>query len=222
MKISPKLILLGLAAVASIWILAACRTFSPINVDNALPLDSTPTKKPASTGTVEKPTRTPMPTYTPRPSRTPKPSPTLPNGSDFACLPANGDRVSGVVAGVVDGDTITVQIGVQKFTVRYIGIDTPETNVQPPERMGPEATARNRELVSGKRVTLISDPEVGNTDRYDRLLRFIVVDEVFVNATLVREGLARYYASPNACGKLFFALENEARSAKAGLWAPRP
>jgi micrococcal nuclease len=158
----------------------------------------------------------------PPPTRTPKPTPTLPAGVDFTCLPADGGRVSGVVAGVIDGETIVVQVGFQMFTVRYIGIDTPETSVEPPERMAVEARARNRDLVSGSRVTLVADPEVGNTDIYNRLLRYVVVDDVFVNVVLVREGLARYYASENACGAVFFAAENQARSDHSGIWSTDP
>lgn len=213
MRLVFRLIIAGL-------ILTAC---SPAVSETLRPV-ATPTAAltilPDSTST-QIPVPTPRPSQTPRPSRTPKPSPTLPNLADFSCLPADGERVSGVVAGVIDGDTITVQVGIQKFTVRYIGVDTPETNVQPPEKMGPEATTRNRELVSGKRVTLVSDPGVGNTDRYNRLLRYVILEDAFVNATLVREGYARYYASPNAaCGGLMFAAEKEARSAKAGIWNP--
>ena len=117
------------------------------------------------------------------------------------------------------GDTIRVQVGLQSFTVRYIGMDTPETSGSAPEFMGPEARARNRELVSGERVTLISDPEVGETDIYNRLLRYVVVDDVFVNVTLVREGLARYFAGEMACGEQIFAAENEARSDHVGIWS---
>ena len=39
--------------------------------------------------------------------------------------------MTGVVAGVIDGDTITVQSGFLSWTVRYLGVDTPETNVVP-------------------------------------------------------------------------------------------
>ncbi len=58
-----------------------------------------------------------------------------------------------VVVRVIDGDTIELEDGRR---VRYIGIDTPET-VHPEkdvECYGPEATARNRELVEGKNVEL--------------------------------------------------------------------
>jgi micrococcal nuclease len=174
-----------------------------------------PSQTPESTATLE-------PSRTPRPSPTPKPSPTLPGGEIFACLPADGARIGAIVAGVIDGDTITVQAGIQSFTVRYIGIDTPETNVVPAERMGLEAKTRNRELVSGQRVILVSDPAVGNTDRYDRLLRHVIVGNIFVNVQLVREGLARYYAGENSCGEVIFAAEFEARADGVGLWNPNP
>ncbi len=200
--------------------LAACRTSAPPTA--ASPVASpTASVTPAPTAT-HTPTETPLPSRTPRPSRTPKPSPTLPAVEVMSCLPPDGERVSGVVAGVIDGDTIVVQVGLTSFTVRYLGVDTPETNVTPPERMGPEATARNRELVSGERVTLVADPEADDTDRYDRLLRYVIVGEVFVNYQLVREGLARYYASEFSCGPTIFQAENQARSDRVGLWAPTP
>jgi len=214
--------ILVLAALA----VSACAQAGP-NPPSPAGIESSPSARatgapPPSPTWSPPPTETPTPTQTPAPSRTPKPTPTLPAGEDFACLPAGGERVSGIVAGVIDGDTIVVQIGFQQFTVRYIGIDTPETGIVPAERMGVEARSRNRELVSGERVTLVSDPEVGETDIYDRLLRYAIVDSVFVNAVLVREGLARYYAGENACGALFFAAETEARSDHVGIWSEEP
>ncbi len=177
----------------------------------------------AASGAAPSPTAEPKlpPTAThPAPTAPGEPTPTLPSGSDFDCLPPGGTRDSAVVAGVIDGDTITVLLRGLTFTVRYIGIDTPETNIQPPEPWGPEATARNREFVSGERALLVGDPEVGNTDRYNRLLRYVIVGDLFVNAALVREGLGRYYPGGNACGALIFAAENAARAAGAGMWGP--
>ena len=211
----------SIVCIMTVLFAAACALSPPASPTPAV--YPTLTSSPPATGTaiLTLPVSlTPAPTLTP--SRTPKPSPTLPAGEDFACLPAGGERVGGVVAGVIDGDTIVVQIGFQKFTVRYIGIDTPETSIVPPERMGVEARSRNRELVSGERVTLISDPEVGETDIYDRLLRYVIVDDLLVNVVLVREGLARYYASANACGALFFAAETQARSDHVGIWSDDP
>jgi micrococcal nuclease len=60
-----------------------------------------------------------------------------------------------------------------------------------PERGEPcfdEATAANVELVQGKTVQLVKD--VSDTDRYDRLLRYVYAGDVFVNEELVRLGYA--------------------------------
>jgi micrococcal nuclease len=77
------------------------------------------------------------------------------------------------VTRVVDGDTIKVEIDGVQYDVRYIGIDTPETvhPSQPVGCFGPEASARNKELVDGKRVGLEKD--VSEMDRYGRLLRYV-------------------------------------------------
>jgi len=86
---------------------------------------------------------------------------------------------------VIDGDTIVIEGGER---VRYIGIDAPEMG-PPPEPFAVEAWQTNRELVEGKAVRLERD--VSATDRYGRLLCYVYVDATFVNAELVRQGLAR-------------------------------
>ncbi|MEK6221461.1 MAG: thermonuclease family protein, partial [Chloroflexota bacterium] len=138
------------------------------------------------------------------------------------CIPLDGKRESGIVVRVIDGDTAEIKVGLLTYTVRYIGIDTPETkkegvSVQP---WGPEATARNRELVSGKRVTLIRDPKNDDQDIYGRLLRYIIVDETFVNYQLVREGFAFLYISGHTCGPFFFDAYEAAQAEKVGLFTP--
>jgi endonuclease YncB( thermonuclease family) len=88
---------------------------------------------------------------------------------------------------VIDGDTIDVVINGAEYRVRYIGIDTPE-NTTSNEYYGPQATAKNKALVEGKLVILVKD--VSETDRYSRLLRYVIVDGLFVNYELVRQGFA--------------------------------
>lgn len=125
---------------------------------------------------------------------------------------------TGQVVRIVDGDTIDVQIGGQTFRVRYIGMNTPETG-QPCDA---EATNYNAELVMGKGVTLVRD--VSQTDRYCRLLRYVYVGDVFVNAELVRQGYANAATYPPDVGyaDLFVQLEAEARTAGRGCWAAPP
>ena len=115
------------------------------------------------------------------------------------------------VMAVIDGDTIEIDGG---ETVRYIGIDTPETD----ECYGPEATEANRELVEGKEIILIRDVE--NRGKYGRLLRYVIVDGRFVNAELVRLG----YAEPRSYGEsvmfqqVLTLFGRYAREEGVGLW----
>ena len=88
------------------------------------------------------------------------------------------------VIGIVDGDTIDVDIDGQPYRIRYIGVDTPERG-QPGYA---EAKKANAALVSGKKVTLERD--ISELDRYGRLLRYVYVEGVMVNASLVEQGYA--------------------------------
>lgn len=117
-----------------------------------------------------------------------------------------------VVTKVVDGDTIQLENG-QK--VRYIGIDSPETSG---ECFAKEATDKNKELVLNKEVQLVKD--VSETDRYGRLLRYVYVNDIFVNNTLVREGFAnaKTYRPDVKFQNQFARAEEEAKDQKKGLW----
>ncbi len=138
------------------------------------------------------------------------------------CIPQNNQGVLAQVVRVVDGDTIKVDIGGQKYTVRYVGVDTPETVApnRPVEYMGPEASAKNKALVSGKQVILVKD--ISETDKYGRLLRFVLVDGIFVNRELVRLGYAQTITYPPdiSCKDTFREVEKQAREQQIGLWAP--
>jgi hypothetical protein len=82
-----------------------------------------------------------------------------------------------------------------------------------------EASNKNRELVEGKIVKLEKD--VSETDKYGRLLRYVWVNGLFVNAELIRLGYAQIATYPPDVKyqELFLKLQAEAREAKRGLWA---
>ena len=134
-------------------------------------------------------------------------------------LTPGGPTRSGRVLQVVDGDTIVVD-GVG--TVRYLGIDTPELHHprKPVERFAARAAAANRALVAGREVRLVTDRE--DHDAYGRLLAYVYVGDVMVNAELMRGGYAESFAfAPNTLHKdLFDRLEQEARDAHRGQWGP--
>lgn len=128
------------------------------------------------------------------------------------------------VVRVIDGDTIEVDIAGSLYKVRYIGIDTPET-VHPTrgeEPYGKAAYAKNKELVEGKVVRLEKD--VSETDKYGRLLRYVWVGGLFVNAELVKLGYAQVATYPPDVKyqDIFLKLQREARETGRGLWASQP
>lgn len=139
------------------------------------------------------------------------------------------------VIDTVDGDTIEVEIvsvspgpGAGdarpggKYTVRFIGIDTPESvkRGSPVECFGRESSAATRALLSNAEVRLVKDVE--ETDRFDRLLRYVYVGEEMANARLVANGYAFAYTYPPNIrhSEILVQLEREAREANRGLWSP--
>ncbi len=121
----------------------------------------------------------------------------------------------GSVVDIRDGDTIEVRLeDGNVYPVRYIGMDTAE---QGETGYWPSAN-KNSELVYGKTVTLIKD--VSEVDRYDRLLRYVVVGNIFVNNELVIEGLAKaaQYPPDTACAATFSSSEQYAQSHLLGMW----
>jgi len=123
-----------------------------------------------------------------------------------------------LVVRVIDGDTVEIEGGER---VRYIGIDAPEIvhPTEPVEYFGEEAAEKNRELVEGRIVSLERDVE--DRDEYGRLLRYVWLGDVMINAELVRLGYAYSYSLPPNIRyqELFLRLEGEAREQKLGLWA---
>ena len=128
------------------------------------------------------------------------------------------------VTRVVDGDTIEARIGGRLEDVRYIGVDTPETvkPETPVQCFGPRASAFNHGLVERRRVRLVFGVE--RRDVYGRLLAYVYLGHRFVNAMLVRRGLARSLTIPpnNRFATLFRGLELRAARAGRGLWGACP
>jgi micrococcal nuclease len=125
-----------------------------------------------------------------------------------------------LVTRAVDGDTVEARIGGEVEDVRYIGVDTPETVKPgtPVQCFGPRASAFNHRLVEGRRVRLVFGAE--RRDTYGRLLAYVYLGRRFVNATLVRRGLARTLTIPpnDRFAPLLRGLELRAARAGRGLW----
>jgi len=169
------------------------------------------------------PTNTALPTNTPEPTATLLSTPTSNQTAlGASCIPNNTPQ-TGKVVDVVDGDTIKVLLDQdgQTYTVRYIGMDAPEYTSQV-EYFGSEAAIKNVQLVFGKTIILIKD--VSEIDIYGRLLRYVLVDNVFVNYELVAQGYASTASFPpdTACIPTFQEAEQKASASKLGLWNAPP
>jgi micrococcal nuclease len=135
--------------------------------------------------------------------------------------------IGGRVVRVIDGDTIRVRLDrpSESRTVRYIGVDTPETVApdRPVQCYGKAASEFNRRLVAGRRVRLVLGRE--RHDRYGRLLAYVRVGTgPLVEEELLRGGYARTLTIPpnNDRAGHFAALERKARSERRGLWGACP
>ena len=135
----------------------------------------------------------------------------------------SGSPSAGKVTRVVDGDTIHVSVGGRDETVRYIGVDTPESVEPgtPVQCFAKRASAFNERLVAGERVRLVRDAE--ERDRYGRLLAYVyrARDGRFVNAALVRGGYAVPLTIPPnvAHADQFRGFAATARRKGRGLWS---
>ncbi|OGH51774.1 MAG: hypothetical protein A3G13_01840 [Candidatus Levybacteria bacterium RIFCSPLOWO2_12_FULL_37_7] len=129
------------------------------------------------------------------------------------------------VVHVVDGDTIQVDINGSKETIRLIGVDTPEVvdPRKPVQCFGREASNKTKEILIGKKVRLESDPTQSNRDKYQRLLRYVFLEDgTLFNKLLIEQGYAHEYTYQSNSYRYqleFKTAEKDARENKRGLWA---
>lgn len=123
-----------------------------------------------------------------------------------------------LVTRIIDGDTFQIE---SKQKVRLIGINTPElnkSNNREPECFGIQAAQQLSDLILNKKVRMEKD--ISETDRFGRLLRYVYVDNIFINQRLVESGYA--FAStypPDIKYKDTLALaQKTAKENKQGLW----
>jgi micrococcal nuclease len=135
--------------------------------------------------------------------------------------PAPPSHAAGRVVRVIDGDTFEVELPGGVEDVRLIGIDTPETVKPdtPVQCYGERASHFTHRLLEGRRVRLRVGVEP--RDVYGRLLAYVRVGGLLVNAALVRRGLARTLTIPpnDRLAPRLRRLELRAARAGRGLWS---
>ena len=111
----------------------------------------------------------------------------------------------------------------KSYTVRLMGVDTPETKhpTKTVEYFGREA-AFTKAPLEGKTVLLAKDRTGDTVDRYGRWLRYVLLDGDNFNARLIREGYAHAYRLfPFSERTEFIELKDQARRRRIGLWDRR-
>ncbi|MBD8007465.1 thermonuclease family protein [Bacillus norwichensis] len=133
------------------------------------------------------------------------------------------DHIPVTLVKTIDGDTIKVRYDGKEQNVRYLLIDTPETNHPRlgKQLFGEEAKERNKQLVENGDLTLEFD--IGERiDKYGRLLAYVYVDGKSVQETLLEEGLARvaYVYPPNTRHLTpYEEAQEKAKAKEIGIWS---
>jgi endonuclease YncB( thermonuclease family) len=111
---------------------------------------------------------------------------------------------------VIDGDSLVVKVQGAALHIRLIGVDAPESD-QP---FGDNARNELVGLIGEQQCVLVYE----EGDMYGRLVAHLWIGDMYVNAEMVKRGMA-WFDSASAPDDLLVGNEDEAREAKRGLWA---
>jgi micrococcal nuclease len=124
------------------------------------------------------------------------------------------------VTKIFDGDTIRVEGFGLEFTIRLVGIDTPELGKKG-QKSQPYGQLAKQELTRRIHNKEISLKQYG-TGGYNRVLAEIFVDAANVNLEMIRAGLAEVYRGkqPNGFDATdYLQAEKSAKHSLKGMWA---
>lgn len=124
---------------------------------------------------------------------------------------AQGGELRGRVVAVMDGDTLAVlDAGRQEHRIRLAEIDAPEK--------GQPFGQRSKQSLSGLcfgREAVIEDR---GHDRYGRAIGRVSCGRIDTSAEQVRRGMAWVF-DRYATDRTLYAIQDEARAARRGLWS---
>ena len=136
----------------------------------------------------------------------------------------NSEKIEVKFADTVDGDTAKFIMNGEEITVRFLGIDTPETVKPntPVQPYGPEASDFTKtKLTNASKIELEFDENSDPKDKYDRYLAWVWVDGELLQNLIIKEGLAQTYMLQNnyMYAGLLQTSEYEAKNSKIGIWS---
>jgi endonuclease YncB( thermonuclease family) len=116
----------------------------------------------------------------------------------------------GPLVRVIDGDTFVVSIQGAELHMRLAGADAPE----PDQPFGDVALKELASLIGEQQCVMVYE----EGDMYGRLIVHLWIGDTYVNAEMVKRGMA-WFDSASAPNDLLVSYEEEAREGKVGLWA---
>lgn len=131
-------------------------------------------------------------------------------------IATHAETIEGRVVGVSDGDTLTMlDAGNTQFKIRLAAIDAPEKA----QAFGQRGKEKLSDICYGKQATV----NVKSTDRYGRSVGDVDCAGINANEIMIQSGLAWVYRKYAKGYGHLYAFEDEAKTAKRGLWAdPNP
>lgn len=128
------------------------------------------------------------------------------------------------VISVTDGDTIRIDYDGASTPLRLIGVDTPES-VDPRTTVqcfGVKSYEHLKSRLTGKQVRIESDPTQSDRDKYDRLLRYVYLDNEDIGLSIITNGYGHEYtySIPYQKQAEYKNAQSEASKAERGLWSP--
>lgn len=147
------------------------------------------------------------------------------NGKSFSVLPKN-KKIPVTFKKKIDGDTFRVLLNKKEIKVRLLLVDTPEsvkqgTAVQPFALEASDFTEKL--LVNAKNIDVEFD-KGDRTDRYNRALCYVYVDNELLQSKLLENGLARvaFVYKPNTTHlKEFKKVEKQAKIKELKIWSKK-
>lgn len=133
-------------------------------------------------------------------------------------------KVEVKLSSAMDGDTAKFELNGDIITVRFLGIDTPET-VHPTkgeQPYGKEASNFTKErLQNANKIEIEYDNNSSKTDKYNRHLAWIIVDGNLLQEELVEKGLAQTYMLQDNYKYAGVLQESEeiAKNKNIGMWS---
>lgn len=136
----------------------------------------------------------------------------------------NSNKIDVTFYKCVDGDTASFKLDNQIIKVRFLAIDTPETNhpTKGKESYGKEASKFTcNKLKSAEKIQLEYDPNSDKYDKYDRHLGWIFVDNQLLQKLIIKEGLAKvdYLYDDYKYTDILLSEEKQAANNKIGIWS---